>query len=84
MLPKVEWVSGLKGPTLGVRWGVGVQITPDSYKQDLKPVGVTQQLPKVLEEDKPAAVAATVMRRVGQWPRMACPEAALEGTRMLN
>lgn len=45
VLPKMEWVNGLKGPVLGVRWGVGVQITPDSYKGNVWPVGTSQQFP---------------------------------------
>jgi hypothetical protein len=46
VLPKIEWVTGLKGPLMGVRWGIGAQVTPDSYRGDFKPVGVTQQLPQ--------------------------------------
>ena len=47
VLAKIEWVNGLKSPTLGVRWAAGVQVTPDSFKTDVKPVGTEQQLPRV-------------------------------------
>ena len=51
LLPKIQWVSGLRSPQLAVRWGVGVHITPDHLERqaeegriDLKPIGVLQAL----------------------------------------
>jgi hypothetical protein len=45
VLSKIQWVPGLKSPSLAVRWGVGVEISPDNFAGDLKPVGSIQQLP---------------------------------------
>jgi hypothetical protein len=43
VLPKIQWVGGLKSPALAVRWGVGVHISPEDYKGDLKPLGSVQR-----------------------------------------
>ena len=53
LLEKYRWVGSLKRPTLGVRWGLGVQYTEKGRMEgDPKPIGTTQDLPQGRRDDR--------------------------------
>lgn len=45
LLAKMGWITPLKRPGLGVRWGIGVEFNNKGYNgNDLYPIGTTQQM----------------------------------------